>query len=179
VRNVKWVERIEPSREEADGPWQRGLNYKTLPPSVTDAKGIDLDQMPSMTEVSVFSGITEIENDSLGQTKPGDRVKVKARGWAWAGGGRNVVRVDLTSDDGASWATAKLKEGSGQKFGRAWAWVFWECEIPDAVVREDGSIRLASKAVDLAFNVQPENSKHGWNVRGLGNNAWYRESLFQ
>jgi len=54
---------------------------------------------------------------------------------------------------------------------------FWECEIPEAVVREDGSVRLASKAVDLAFNVQPESSSHGWNVRGLGNNAWYRESF--
>ena len=37
VRNVKWVEKIEVSKEEAEGPWQRGLNYKTLPPGVVDA----------------------------------------------------------------------------------------------------------------------------------------------
>lgn len=174
VRNVKWLEKIELAKTEAEGAWQRGLNYKTLPPSVTDAKGIDLDKMPSMTEVSLFSGITDMEVESSKGVHPGDRVKVTARGWAWSGGGRNIVRVDVTPDDGKTWITADLKEGSNQRFGRAWAWVFWEAEIPEAVVREDGSVRLASKAVDLAFNVQPESSDHGWNVRGLGNNSWFR-----
>jgi hypothetical protein len=36
---------------------------------------------------------------------------------------------------------------------------------------------LASKAVDMALNSQPENADHGWNVRGLGNNSWYRTVL--
>jgi len=174
MRSVKWLDKIELSTEESEGPWQRGLNYKPLPPNITDAKGIDLSTIRSMTEVSLFSGITSIENMSTGRAQPGDRVKVVARGWAWSGGGRNIVRVDLTSDDGATWETAKLKEGSDQKFGRAWAWTFWECEIPEAVVREDGSVRLASKAVDLAYNVQPESADPLWNVRGLGNNSWYR-----
>jgi len=174
VRNVKWVYKIELAAEEAEGPWQRGLNYKTLPPAVTDASKVQIEKMPSMTEVSLFSGITKIEAIDGGPVNPGDRVKIKTSGWAWAGGGRNIVRVDVTADDGATWFTAELKEGSEQKFGRAWAWVFWECEIPEAVVREDGSVRLASKAVDLAFNVQPESANHTWNVRGLGNNSWYR-----
>lgn len=39
-------------------------------------------------------------------------------GWAWAGGGRNIVRVDITGDDGKSWASAELKEGHGQRFGK-------------------------------------------------------------
>lgn len=173
VRNVKWVEKIELAATEAEGPWQRGLNYKTLPPSVTDAKNIDLDKMPSMTEVSLFSGITKIVRLSTGDPNPGDRILVKVGGWAWAGGGRNIVRVDVTGDGGTTWATADLQEGSDQRFGRAWAWVFWECEMP-VVVNEDGTVHLASKAVDLAFNVQPERSDHTWNVRGLGNNSWYR-----
>ncbi|GKY93840.1 hypothetical protein MPSEU_000350900 [Mayamaea pseudoterrestris] len=177
VRNVKWVEKIELAKQEAEGPWQRGLNYKTLPPNVTDAKGIDLKEMPSMMEVSVFSGITKMERLTDEQPKPGDRVKVKVQGWAWAGGGRNIVRVDVTGDDGKTWNTAQLLQGRDQKFGRAWAWTFWECEVPEAIVNENGTIRIASKAVDLAFNVQPESSDGTWNVRGLGNNSWYRAEM--
>ena len=128
-----------------------------------------------MTESSLFSGITKvekiIEKDEKSDTV--DTVLIKAKGWAWAGGGRNVVRVDVTGDDGKSWSTAEIVKGGDQKFGRAWAWVFWECEVP-AKVDKDGTVKLASKAVDMAFNSQPEKADHGWNVRGLGNNSWYR-----
>jgi len=86
VRNVKWVEKIKVSKVEAEGPWQRGLNYKTLPPSVKDAKTVNLAAMPSMTEVSLFSGITQIKSsEKSAAPKPGDQITVKACGWAWAG----------------------------------------------------------------------------------------------
>jgi sulfite oxidase len=177
VRNVKWVERIELAKTEAEGAWQQGLNYKTLPPSVTDAKDVDLQKMPSMTEVSLFSGITKMEVSVFDKAaKAGDQVIVKAAGWAWSGGGRNIVRVDLTGDDAKSWTTATITEGGDQRFGRAWAWVFWEADV-EATVKEDGTVTLASKAVDMCFNVQPESSDHGWNVRGLGNNSWYRKTV--
>jgi sulfite oxidase len=174
VRNVKWVNKIQLSAEEAEGPWQRGLNYKTLPPGVTNASLVKLEDMPSMTEVSVFSGITKMETPPNPRLNPGDTVPVKVSGWAWAGGGRNIVRVDVTPDDGNTWHTADITHGKKQPFGRAWAWVFWQAEIPEAKVRADGTIQLASKAVDLAHNVQPEHARPMWNVRGLGNNSWYR-----
>lgn len=169
VRNVKWISRIELATDEAEGPWQRGLNYKILPPSVRDAGTVNLDNMPKMMEVSLFSGITEIEaikpTNMKQNLKAGDKVLAKAKGWAWAGGGRNIVRVDITGDGGKTWATADIIEGGNQKFGRSWAWVFWASDVP-AVVGEDGKIELASKAVDYAFNVQPESCAHTWNVRG-------------
>ena len=68
---------------------------------------------------------------------------VKASGWAYAGGGRNIVRVDVTGNNGKSWQTATITEGYNQPIRRAWAWVFWECEVP-AIVCEDGvSVELA------------------------------------
>jgi sulfite oxidase len=175
VRNVKWLKKIEISDSEAEGTWQQGLNYKTLPPNVTDAKNVDLRKMPSMTEVAVFSGITTIDLVGAPKLKPGKTIMVKTKGWAWAGGGRNIVRVDITGDGGNSWQSAEIKEGGEQRFGRAWAWIFWECEVP-AVVKKDGTVELASKAVDLAFNSQPETVAPAWNVRGLGNNSWHRAS---
>jgi len=192
IRNVKWVKRIELAKEEAEGPWQRGLNYKILPPSVTDANEVDIEAMPSVMEPSLFSGITKIgigkgqpeepiktpkkSENSKCEYQPGDVVTTTVSGWAWAGGGRNIVRVDVTGDNGRSWTPAVLKEGKEQRFGKAWAWTFWEAQVP-AVVLRDGTVDVASKAIDNAFNVQPESSDHVWNVRGLGNNSWFRRSF--
>lgn len=174
VRNVKWVQRIELAKTEAEGAWQQGLNYKTLPPSVTDAGTVELAKMPSMTEVSLFSGITRMQVIAPKEKrKAGEEVLVQTSGWAWSGGGRNIVRVDVTGDGGTNWTTAEITEGGDQRFGRAWAWVFWKANVK-AIVQADGTVELASKAVDLCFNVQPEKCDHCWNVRGLGNNSWYR-----
>lgn len=176
VRNVKWLEKIQLSETEAEGAWQRGLNYKTLPPNVTDANKVNLEKMPSMMETSIFSGITSVERTEGGNPNLGDSIPLKVTGWAWAGGGRNIVRVDVSGDEGKTWNTAELKEGADQRFGRAWAWVFWECEM-NGTVDEDGNVVVLSKAVDMAFNAQPESAAHGWNVRGLGNNSWYRKQI--
>ena len=87
VRNVKWLSKLELAEEEATGMWQRGLNYKVLPPSVLDANQVDLNKMPGLSEVSVFSGITNVGPVAKEKKKmvPGETVMVKASGWAWAG----------------------------------------------------------------------------------------------
>jgi sulfite oxidase len=167
----------ELSQEEAEGPWQRGLNYKVLPPGVMDANTVDLSKIPSMTELSVQSGITSVVPEtSVTAPKPGETILVKASGWAYSGGGRNIVRVDVTGDGATSWKAATLQNGSDQRQGRAWAWTFWECQVP-AVVEEDGSVQVYSKGVDLAFNTQPDSAKHNWNMRGLTNNSWYSKKV--
>ena len=102
VRNVKWMSKIEISKSEAEGAWQEGLNYKHLPPSVTDAKNVDLKKMPSMTEVAVFSGITNMEMAGRPKLKPGKTIMVNTNDWTWSGGGRDIFRVDITGDGGES-----------------------------------------------------------------------------
>jgi sulfite oxidase len=93
VRNVKWVSKIQLHKEESEGAWQRGLNYKILPPSVLDATQVDLDSMPRLTEEPVISGVTNLErvrsagDEQRKELQPGDTVLVRASGWAWAGKG--------------------------------------------------------------------------------------------
>jgi sulfite oxidase len=163
---------------EAEGPWQRGLNYKVLPPSVHDASELDLDQIPSVNELSVTSGITTVEpaQGISYEMAAGESVMMKVKGWAFSGGGRNVVRVDVTGDKAKTWKSAELLDGHTQPYGRAWAWTFWETTIP-ATVQDDGSIQIYCKAVDMAFNTQPESAKDNWNVRGLINNSWYKRTI--
>ena len=42
--------------------------------------------------------------------------KIKAVGFAWSGGGRNIVRVDVSMDNGETWNEAKLLEGKDQEY---------------------------------------------------------------
>ncbi|OEU23103.1 molybdopterin binding oxidoreductase [Fragilariopsis cylindrus CCMP1102] len=178
VRSTKWLNKISISKEEAEGPFQRGLNYKILPPSVKDANDVNIDEMPSCNELSVSSGITKVKplGSHSDDVPPGDIVIMKVSGWAFAGGGRNIVRVDVTGDlDKHNWTSANLKEGNDQRYGRGWAWTFWEAEVP-ARVQSDGCVHLYCKGVDMAFNSQPETAVNQWNVRGLMNNSWYHKT---
>ena len=81
------MQKIELSKTEAEGVWQRGLNYKPLPPFIADAKEVNLEHMPSISEASLFSGITKLELIGDDRPGPGDRIAVQVSGWAWAGGG--------------------------------------------------------------------------------------------
>ena len=198
VRNVKWLSEVTLAESEAEGAWQRGLNYKTLPPSITElteAKRVDLTKIPAMQQASLFSGITKCHvNTATSASSSNDDIDdtVTCSGWAWAGGGRNVVRVDVSTDGGEHWTSAEITEGGAQKFNRAWAWVFWEATLPvtlplprplsnvddenkDQQQQQQHVIEVCSKAVDCAYNVQPKEAD--WNVRGLGNNGWFRKQV--
>merc|ERR1719277_1785960 len=173
VRNVKWVKSIRTSAEEAVGTWQRGISYKGLAPNVKSVKDLtqdDLDRIQSVQEQPVTSMILEPKE---GATCELDDITV--RGLAWSGGGRGIVRVDVSADGGKTWHTAELKEGSQQHPTKAWAWTFWECEVPKPEGLEDGAaVEVVAKATDCAYNTQPEAIEHIWNFRGINNNSWPR-----
>ena len=42
------------------------------------------------------------------------------QGLAYSGGGRGVIRVDVSGDGGESWVTAELTSGSEQPLDKAW-----------------------------------------------------------
>lgn len=172
VRNVKWVGRICVSKEEAEGPWQRGMAYKGFSPMVKSCAGMDVEKIPSMQEMPVQSTIV---TPLAGSTTELDEVEVK--GWAWSGGGRGIVRVDVSIDDGKTWVTAELGQGSEQPLGRAWAWTFWEASvaIPDALKGKE--LTLTCRATDSAYSSQPERAEPLWNLRGLNCNCWHRVKI--
>lgn len=58
-----------------------------------------------------------------------DAGHARAQGYAWSGGGRGIVLVDVSIDGGASWIPATLTEGADQKPNRAWAWTLWTAEV--------------------------------------------------
>ena len=170
VRNIKWLQRVVASAEEASGVWQRGIAYKTFGPDVTKVDGLDISKYAPIQEMPVQSAILSPLPQAVAEA--GEVVNVQ--GFAWSGGGRGIVRVDVSGDDGATWVTATLGQGSQQPLSKAWAWTFWEAEVP---VLTAGPTKLVCKAVDASHNTQPETAASVWNLRGLANNSWHRVPL--
>jgi len=170
VRNVKWLSKIVASHEEARGPWQRGLAYKGFSPGVTSVKGINLENIASVQEMPVQSAIVEPRADTTVEADS----EVTVRGFAWSGGGRGIVRVDVSADGGKNWHTAEIGDGGDQKINRAWAWTFWEVDVEVPADQVGKPLELCCKATDASYNVQPEYVGPIWNLRGLNNNSWHR-----
>ncbi|KAL4129396.1 hypothetical protein PRIC2_005404 [Phytophthora ramorum] len=174
ARNVKFLHRIVLSSEESPSFWQQ-RDYKGFPPNV-DYSRDDYWKFAgdSIQELPVQSAITEPKNGSVHLVDDAsDSSIVTVKGYAWSGGGRNIIRVDISADGGKTWTPAELHEsGKRQKYNRAWAWTPWELdvEVPPGTKKLD----IMCKAVDASYNVQPDTIAPIWNMRGVLNNAWHR-----
>lgn len=171
VRNVKWVQKIVAAEDEAEGPWQRGVAYKGFASNITDLQGIPahvIDRAVAVQEPPVTSLIVEPREGAAVK----DKVDVK--GWAYSGGGRGIVRVEVSVDGGKSWQVADLGEGSKQRLNRAWAWTFFSASVPIPPELQGKTTSVVCKATDAAYNTQPEQASSVWNIRGICNSSWHR-----
>jgi len=160
ARSVKWLGRIELRAEPSSNHYQR-RSYKLFPPDVR-VEDADWERGLMLGELSVNSAIC---TPADGQTLPPGRVRV--RGWAMAGGGRALARVDLSPDGGARWHEAEL---APREEDSPWAWRLWEREL----ALDPGEHELAVRAWDEAANTQPEDPAKIWNFKGYMSHAWHR-----
>ncbi|OCT92808.1 uncharacterized protein LOC734244 isoform X1 [Xenopus laevis] len=167
ARNVKWLGKIVVSKEESSSHWQKN-DYKGFNPCV-DWDDVDFASSPSIQDLPVQSAITE--------PHPGQKItpdidgELTVKGYAWSGGGREIVRVDVSVDGGKTWKVAELT-GEKQKAGQAWAWKLWQLNVP--LPPKSSDVTIICKAVDSSYNVQPDTVAPIWNLRGVLNNAWHR-----
>ncbi|XP_029660614.1 probable sulfite oxidase, mitochondrial isoform X1 [Formica exsecta] len=167
ARNVKWLNKICVSKQESESQWQQG-DYKGFSPS-TNWDNVDFSKSPAIQEMPVISAICDPQNSDVVEVKKG---KIEVKGYAWSGGGRKIIRVDVTNDKGKTWHTADLIEDLQAKQGRYWSWSLWRVELP--VGKNINEIEIWAKAVDSAYNVQPESFDNIYNIRGLLCNAYQR-----
>merc|ERR1719183_1153016 len=89
-------------------------------------------------------------------------------GYAYSGGGRAVTRVEVSTDEGATWELAEIdKRVKPTPQGQHWAWVLWTLPLPTTKLVTSKSILC--RATDCSSNTQPE--KIVWNLMGMGNNC--------
>lgn len=159
ARSVKWLSSITLQAEPSDNPFQT-REYKLFPSNVT-AQTADYSEGLMLGEAPTNAVICE----------PADGISLAAgpvlvRGYALAGGGRRVKRVDLSVDEGCSWSQAKLSENEDQR----WARRFWETSLNLA----PGAHQIVVRTFDSAANTQPEDAGTVWNFKGYANNAWHK-----
>lgn len=164
ARNVKWLSRIEVSEEESESHHQRG-DYKGFNPSV-DWDTVDWNNAESIQDMPVTSSICSC------RPCPDSSDYVIVTGYAWAGGGRKIIRVDLTGDGGSTWTQAHNLVQDSARHPRHWGWTLWEGRV-----KKGDKGEVWSKAVDSGHNVQPESFENIWNLRGMLSNAYCRVKI--
>lgn len=156
MRNVPWL-RGEGGREKGEGRRRE-----------EGSKGVvDIGAVSTKVGFSSASGKEQIN----------DPAPIVAQGYAYSGGGREISRVDISLDNGASWSQAELLpdwEKSKSKGNKHWAWKRWRFAGQVSRLEKGECATLVVKATDDAYNTQPEDHRGIYNVRGNLATAWHR-----
>lgn len=190
-RSVKWLRRIVVTEAPSDN-WYHIYDNRVLPTTISPEASADLPDVWKDERYAIYDLNT---NSAVARPAHNERVDIttatatntfKFQGYAYAGGGRRVTRVELTLDKGRSWRLADISypedeyrlapEGEmlfGGRLDVGWrescfCWCFWSLEIPLADLGGDVMVR----AMDDAMMVQPRDLY--WSVLGMMNNPWFR-----
>ncbi|KAJ3562976.1 hypothetical protein NP233_g9237 [Leucocoprinus birnbaumii] len=191
-RSVKWLSRIELSEHES----QHHLHFrdnKVLPmPVGPDQARAEshwwYDPRYIIRDLNVNSAIASPDHDEiLDLSAQGADGTYPVKGYAYAGGGRRVTRVEVSTDDGDSWSLADITYPEDRFRATAYSdsvygdldmtesdtcfcWCFWTLEIPIQTIRTTRAIVV--RCMDESLALQPRNMY--WNATGMMNNWWFR-----
>ncbi|MET7495664.1 sulfite oxidase [Streptomyces sp900116325] len=139
IANIKWVGDIEVSAEPLLSPWNTGL-YRLFGPAYPPEGSAPLT---GQTLKSAF------------ELAPGVSVPVHRRqvltGRSWSGGAP-VRTVEVSTDGGARWRHARLRDEP-----RSGSWVRWSA---DWLPKERGPAVLLARATDRTGRTQPDVAVH-------------------
>lgn len=158
ARSVKWLDRVELRAEPWAGTHQQ-VSYRLLRPDEEPGpgRGVELGELALNAEVLVPDDGARVPSGPL-----------EVRGYALAGGGRHVARVDVSADAGATWTAAELLDDMGR-----WAWRTWRARLRLA----PGRAEIVARAWDSAGATHPERAENLWNPKGYINNSWARVAV--
>jgi len=173
-RMIKWLSTISVTETEGDEhSHYHWYDNRVFPKhidskEVATAEGIWNDPAYTINDRNINSAIWS----------PAHCAKIKVtdamytvRGYAYAGAGRPVHRVEVTVNNAQNWRPAKIERfEEPDEYGQCYCWVFWSVEIPINVLANCGE--FAVRAWDDSQNCQPE--RPNWNLMGMMNNNWFR-----
>lgn len=176
VRNCKWLTHVNVQRAEATSVWQQH-DYKNFPNWTTKPD----PSLPSIHAMPIQSALTDAAYDVNQDT-------ITVKGYAYAGGGVPVQRVELSFDGGKTFETIApllpVPEGVARTTTpptthNAWAWRLLQSQVEVDSIRApvqisaDGTskyYRTCIRAIDSHHNTQPETAP--FNFRGLLYNGY-------
>jgi DMSO/TMAO reductase YedYZ molybdopterin-dependent catalytic subunit len=158
--SCKWLSEIKVLDKEFDGNFMKpGYRYPNHPLKPGDPLNVD-DSHP-LTVLNVKSVIASPTDDGTSKSRT-----VNIHGAAWAGEA-DIVKVEVSTDAGASWQAAQLGRDRAK-----YAWRLWShnWKAPQA-----GDYTILSRATDSQGRTQPETAD--WNPSGYLYNAYDRVKI--
>ncbi|KAI9794502.1 MAG: hypothetical protein M1833_000362 [Piccolia ochrophora] len=165
ARSVKWLDRITVQRTESKNFYQQ-RDYKILPPEATNKDEAEKywHAVPPIQDMPVNSVVAVPESGQRVLLDSGGNIEVK--GYALPHGADGpVIKVEVSSDEGKSWADAEINDGPE---GRGkWCWVLWRATVN---LTRGPRGKIWSRATDAGGNVQC--ASPAWNLRGVNYNGY-------
>ncbi|KAI0020230.1 hypothetical protein F4780DRAFT_770862 [Xylariomycetidae sp. FL0641] len=190
-RSVKWLKKIIVAKEPSDN-WYHIYDNRVLPTTVDPEMSANLpdvwkDERYAIYDLNTNSAICyPAHNEKL--PLQGGLKTYKIQGYAYAGGGKRITRVEVTLDKGKTWTLANISypedkyrlapEGEelfGGRLDMSWrescfCWCFWDLDLPIPQLQDSEDIMV--RAMDESMMVQPRDMY--WSVLGMMNNPWFR-----
>ena len=99
---------------------------------------------------------------------PASQSTYTIKGYAYSGGGRKVIRAEISFDQGQSWTLADINvrekprwaAGTSGDKAKHWCWCLWEYTVDAELIK--GANEICFRAFDQAQNQMPE--RPTWNV---------------
>lgn len=161
ARSVKWLGQIV-VRAQPSTNYYQARAYKLFPGDVSPDNVVWEDGM-MLGEMPVTSVICTPHAGAA------VRSPLTVAGYALTSGGRRIVRVEVSIDEGRTWIAASLQPSDSP-----WAWTLWQVELE----LPEGKHELAVRAWDSATTTQPARIEDVWNFKGYYNNAWHRVGCY-
>uniref|UniRef100_A0A286R227 Nitrate reductase [NADH] n=1 Tax=Ulva prolifera TaxID=3117 RepID=NIA_ULVPR len=175
-RSVKWLSHLHVSDKDSQN-WYHFHDNKVLPPHV-DAEsaakqGWWKDPSFILKELNINSTISSPGHDERILMDQNRRYTMK--GYAYSGGGRKIVRVEVSFNGGETWShPAKIiVTETPNQAGKHWTWVHWE--LPVDTSQFFTATEVVCRAWDESQNTQP--AVLTWTLLGQGNNSMFRLRL--
>ena len=175
-RMIKWLSEIKVSDACSDNHYHFKDN-RVLPVNVTpeqaEAEGWWFKPDYIINDLNINSAISRPgHGEVLDLATCGATYDVQ--GYAYGGGGRMIIRVEVTLDGGQSWHLVKddaitHPPNTPTKAGKYWGWCRWTIPVPTSDLLKAENV--ACRAWDCAMNTQPKELT--WNVMGMLNNPWF------
>ncbi|MCJ1479131.1 hypothetical protein MMC13_007815 [Lambiella insularis] len=192
ARSVKWLKRLIITEGPSDN-WYHIYDNRVLPTMISPEESANnpkwwVDERYAIYDLSPNSAtVYPTHEEQL--CLVGAPEKYRAKGYAYAGGGRRITRVEISLDKGRTWQLADIdypedryREVERSLFGgrldltwteTCFCWCFWSLDIPVSKLADAKDILV--RAMDESMNIQPRDMY--WSVLGMMNNPWFRVTV--
>ncbi|KAJ6470108.1 hypothetical protein C8R47DRAFT_1055074 [Mycena vitilis] len=193
-RSVKWLKKLIVTDAPSDN-WYHINDNRVLPTMVSPDVAVNepkwwTDERYAIYDLSPNSAIAcPAHGETLNLTA--SPATYCTKGYAYAGGGRRITRVEVSLDQGQTWRLASIEYGEdkyrkaettlyGGRVDFQWrdtsfCWCLWELDIPVHDIAEARDLLV--RCMDEGMCVQPRDMY--WNVLGMMNNPWFRVAVIK